>query len=161
MLRHTSELELAGRLLLWSLRHGLRCLRRRQALPRFVAHTLCQLSGDERLLNFTEDLLAHLVLGARHPLHLACPECPWLTQDEQHVVMALIAAQIGLESDIRHLLADLQHAGGLDRSAAACSRVAAQLSANELVMAPILNAGIFAPGIQTGHLADTVSASRS
>lgn len=133
----TCDLELTGRLLLWTLRHGCRALRQRRDLPNFVRHTLTQLPAGVRLLDRSEILLAQLTLGASRPLKLACPESPLLTRDENDVIMALIAAQLGLKSDARLLLAGLQHAGGLRRTQRACFKLAATLEQADLPLSRI------------------------
>ena len=134
MHRHTCELELTGRLLLWTLRHGSRGLRQRRDLPNFLCHTLAQLPAGIHLLDLSETLLAHLTLGACRPLTFAFPESQTLTQDENDIIMALIAAQLGLESEARLLLANLQHAGGLRRTQRACLALAELLEQHDLAL---------------------------
>ncbi len=137
MHRHTCDLELTGRLLLWTLRHGSRALRQRRDLPHFVRHTLTQLPAGIRLLDLGEHLLAQLTLGASRPLKFACPESRSLTCDENALIMALVAAQLGLTSDVRLLLADLQHGGGLRRAQRACLALAATLEQYDLPLSRI------------------------
>jgi len=137
MHRHTSELELTGRLLLWALRHGSRALRQRRDMPNFVRHTLTQLPAGARLLDLSDSLLAHLTLGASRLLHFGCPESPALTHDENDLIMALIAAQLGLTSEARLLLAGFQHAGGLRRTQRACFALASSLGKHDLPLSRI------------------------
>lgn len=124
MHRQTCELFLAGRLLLWSWRHAARAQRRRQDLPHFVLYTLAQLPQGEGVATRAESLFAHWVMGARRPLLLACPDSGGLSADEGVLIEALIAAHFRFEDDVRLLLAEQQHGGGLRRTTRACLELA-------------------------------------
>ncbi|MCC5885929.1 MAG: hypothetical protein JJT88_05790 [Gammaproteobacteria bacterium] len=147
MHQNTCELELTGRLLLWTLRHGSRALRQRRDLPNFVRHTLSQLPAGMHLLDLSENLLAQLTLGACRALQFAGPESHTLNRDENQIIMALIAAQLGLKSDVRLLLADLQHSGGLRRTQRACFALATILDHHDLPLSRIMSSKprIFVP----------------
>jgi hypothetical protein len=128
----TADLQLPGRLLLWTLRHWARCQDRCADLPSFVRLTLDQLPGGRDLRDAAEVLIATLAQGARRPLCLAAPETGRLTHDETAFVLALEAARAGLSEEVRHALADLQHGGGLRCSAERIARLGALLDRHGL-----------------------------
>lgn len=160
MHRHTCELSLAGRLLLWNWRHALRAQRRRQDLPHFVLYTLTQLPQGERIAHTAETLFAHWTLGARRPLHLGCPDARELTRDESTLIEALIAAHFGFEDDTRLLLAELQHAGGLRQTARACVNLAQLLRELDLAISDRTTAFVFRERVPTVTTAVRYTTSR-
>jgi len=149
MHRHTCELSLAGRLLLWSWRHAVRAQRRRQDLPHFVLYTLAQLPQGERVAARAESLFAHWVLGASRSLLLACPDEVRLSRDEGILIEALIAAHFGFEDEVRLLLAEQQHGGGLRRTTRACLELARLIRDLDLSISIRTSAFVFeaSPGL--------------
>jgi len=129
---HTHDLDLAGRLLIWSLRHWLRARMRQDELPHFVLRTLAQLPTGAHITDASEALFAHLLLGAKRPLRLAAPETARLTRDEADLVWALVACQRSLGDEAPALLAAHQHRSGLRTSARALARLASLFTAQGL-----------------------------
>lgn len=154
MHQHTCELSLAGRLLIWSWRHAARAQKRRRDLPPFVLRTLAQLPQGECISVRAESLFAHWVMGTRRPLLLACPDAGRLSGDEGNLIEALIAAHFGFEDDVRLLLAEQQHGGGLRRTTRACLELAKLLRDLALPISDRTTAFVFetSPGlIKTLH----------
>ncbi len=160
MHQHTCELALAGRLLLWSWRHAVRAQRRREDLPHFVLYTLIQLPKGERVAAAAETLFAHWAMSARRPLHMSCPDARTLTRDESTFFEALTAAHFDFKDDVRLLLAELQHGGGLRRTSRACLELAALLRESDLPLSGRTKAFDFKPRTNPTKDAGTQSASR-
>lgn len=160
MHRQTCELSLAGRLLLWSWRHAARAHCRREDLPHFVLHTLAQLPQGDRIAAVAESLFAHWTMGARRPLHMGCPDEPKLTRDEGTLIEALIAAHFGFEDEIRMLLAELQHGGGLRRTTRGCLELARLLGDLELSISRRRTAFAFDSSQRLNNVADIQPAPR-
>lgn len=141
----TADLELPGRLLLWTARHWARGRSRCTDLPRFVRLTLDQLPGGGEVREAVETLVAALAQGARRPLCLAAPEAAALTHDERALVLALTAARAGLLDEARHAVADLQHGGGLRCTTERLARVGDALARHGLgVLRPATDPGAVA-----------------
>ncbi|HSG87687.1 MAG TPA: hypothetical protein VLA56_00630 [Pseudomonadales bacterium] len=136
MPERTADLELTGRLLIWTGRHWLRSRQRRRDLPGFVVNTLTQLPAGDRLLLRLEALLALLLTGANRPLVFACPEASALTRDERSLLLALSAAASGLLPEARLVLADCQQGAGLRAAVAATGELAAALRDAGLRLVP-------------------------